>query len=367
MSVSRWRAESILDDENLIRQIHARFEQGNRLGVIHGAPLIGKTSLVRAFAAWEDDYELFDDGIFFVDEMSQFMLRGEAVEGPHLIVIEGGEALDGRSIAEIEDYLVAVRMSNVIVTVRHVPGFRYVPRFELELTGYGLSDVGQIVRHVMGEVPDRYIEALWRRTAGHPVAIVNSIRLVDQKHLTWDELFNYFDTFSRLGILGPDGKPASSNTERAIFRDIGFVNADLIDRVGRDPQILYSITPRTFEEVVAELLSRQGYSVQLTPPSKDGGFDMFAAKRDGLGEFLFLVECKQYSPDRRVGVHVVRSLHGVLKLERATAAAVVTTSYFTRGAREFQSQLRHEMKLHDYVALRRWLDRTQDPGGLTPH
>jgi restriction system protein len=83
---------------------------------------------------------------------------------------------------------------------------------------------------------------------------------------------------------------------------------------------------------------------------------MYAAKKDGLGEFLYLVECKRYTPPLKVGVNVVRSLRGVLSERRATGAAVVTTSYFTSGAHAFRKQFEHQLKLHDYISLQEWLD-----------
>ena len=46
------------------------------------------------------------------------------------------------------------------------------------------------------------------------------------------------------------------------------------------------MSPRGFEELVAEMLSRLGYEVTLTPASRDGGKDIYAARRDHLGTFV---------------------------------------------------------------------------------
>ena len=110
-----------------------------------------------------------------------------------------------------------------------------------------------------------------------------------------------------------------------------------------------------FEELVAELLSRRGYQVTLTPATRDGGKDMYAAKKDDLGSFLYVVECKRYARDRPVGVGVVRLLHEVAQHERANAAIVMTTSFFTKPAHEFARELRSLMSLKDYFQLRDWL------------
>ena len=87
---------------------------------------------------------------------------------------------------------------------------------------------------------------------------------------------------------------------------------------------MYSLTPRQFEQVVAELLEKQGYDVELTPPSKDGGKDIYVAKKTSLGRFLYLVECKKYGRGRPVGVELIRQLYGVVEQERVNAGIGAT-------------------------------------------
>jgi restriction system protein len=110
-----------------------------------------------------------------------------------------------------------------------------------------------------------------------------------------------------------------------------------------------------FEEVVADLLSRQGYEVTVTPASRDGGKDIYAAKKDIVGSFLYIVECKKYSPDDRVGVGLIRQLYGVVQAEKATAGIMATTSFFTKGAQEFQSRVAYQISLQDYFGIQKWL------------
>jgi restriction system protein len=56
-----------------------------------------------------------------------------------------------------------------------------------------------------------------------------------------------------------------------------------------------------------------------------------------------------------VGVEVVRELYGVVQVEKATAGIVATTSHFTKGAKDLQSQLSYQMSLKDYVDVQEWL------------
>jgi hypothetical protein len=166
--------------------------------------------------------------------------------------------------------------------------------------------------------------------------------------------------FDHPGILGPDGRPLTReelNGSR-IITDVINTNEQILKLLRNNPALMYTLPPRKFEEIVGEMLDKLGYDISLTPESKDGGFDMYAAWKDGLGEFLYLVECKRYAPHKTVGVQLVRALHGVVEEKRASAGILVTTSHFTKEAKEFQRQLRHRLSLRDYVHLQEWLALT---------
>lgn len=131
----------------------------------------------------------------------------------------------------------------------------------------------------------------------------------------------------------------------------------------KDPDSIYKMHPRRFEELVAELLSARGFDVQLTPPSGDGGRDILASKETDLGRLLHLVECKRYAPHRPIGVGLVTTLYGTVETERATNGVLVTTSRFTKGAIQKASQLEYRIDLKDYEALKKWLRDYQARSG----
>lgn len=143
---------------------------------------------------------------------------------------------------------------------------------------------------------------------------------------------------------------------------IATVNDELIRHVAKHPELLYELHPRRFEELVAELLRAQGFEPTLTPRTRDGGRDILAARSDALGSLLYLVECKRYAPKNKVGVEVVRAIHGVTQAERATKGVIVTTSSFTKDAIAFASPLKYGIGLHDFEALKSWLDRYRSRG-----
>jgi hypothetical protein len=144
-----------------------------------------------------------------------------------------------------------------------------------------------------------------------------------------------------------------------LVRAVATINDELIHHLARNPELLYELNPRKFEELVAELLKAQGFEPTLTPRSRDGGRDILAARSDSLGSLLYLVECKRYAPTNKVGVELVRAIHGVTQAERATKGVIVTTSSFTKGAIAFASPLQYTIGLHDFEALKLWLNDFQ--------
>lgn len=120
-----------------------------------------------------------------------------------------------------------------------------------------------------------------------------------------------------------------------------------IERVQRNKEAIYDITPREFEELVAEVFSRQGYNVEITPATKDGGCDIIATKEIGGIPYMILIECKKYSARHKVDVQLVRSLSGVQSDRKANKVILVTSSLFTRDARQFAKRQEHLISLVD--------------------
>lgn len=147
-------------------------------------------------------------------------------------------------------------------------------------------------------------------------------------------------------IVDPLGNPISDINN--IRTDVCEVN-DWINDLKKDPTQLHQLSPRRFEELIAEIFTRKGYSVELTPATRDGGKDIFVAKND-LCSFLFYVECKKYSPDRPVGIEILQRLYGVISAEKATGGIIATTSYFSKDAKDYiqDYHLEHQITLQDY-------------------
>ena len=133
--------------------------------------------------------------------------------------------------------------------------------------------------------------------------------------------------------------------------------ARLIRTLADDPKQLFDMPPRAFEELIAELLSREGMEVTLTPATRDGGRDILAIAHTPIGEQLYLAECKRHGRDNPVGVAVVRSLYGVVMRENASAGLIVTTSRFTSDAMKFAEPIHYRMGLKEFTGLVHWLKK----------
>ena len=128
---------------------------------------------------------------------------------------------------------------------------------------------------------------------------------------------------------------------------------------------MYNIRPRQFEELIAEILAGSGWEVQLTPPSKDGGCDILAISKDletGL-KSSWIIECKKYSAERKVGVGIARALYGTKLRLDVSNALLATTSFFTKGVRELSGS-KYLLELRDYEGVLEWINEYRpNPNG----
>jgi uncharacterized protein YjbI with pentapeptide repeats len=146
---------------------------------------------------------------------------------------------------------------------------------------------------------------------------------------------------------------------------VGAVTEELISYLAKHPEALDSVRPRQFEELVAGILASYGWEVQLTPESRDGGYDIFAISKDISGaRTSWIIECKRYRRDRKVGVEIARALYGVKQDIRVANAMLATTSDFTRGVNDFKAS-RYDFDLKNYQDVLNWINtykRESDEG-----
>ena len=100
-------------------------------------------------------------------------------------------------------------------------------------------------------------------------------------------------------------------------------------------------SPEFFERLVVELLVKMGYggsyreAATVVGRSGDEGIDG-VIKEDRLGLDVIYIQAKRWTTS--VGIREVREFAGAIQDKRARKGIIITTSNFTRDAREFASR-----------------------------
>jgi len=149
-----------------------------------------------------------------------------------------------------------------------------------------------------------------------------------------------------------------------LIKAIGVITSELIDYLKKHPRAMYEIKPRQFEELIAEILASYGWQVNLTPATRDGGYDIYAISPvSGNETTSWIIECKKNSPNRKVGIDIVRALYGLRADLKVANALLATTSYFSRDAHAYKAS-RYDLKLKDYGNILEWInDYRPNPDG----
>ena len=158
-----------------------------------------------------------------------------------------------------------------------------------------------------------------------------------------------FDREDQLSLEPLIVLPSESSVVEVAF---GFQSLLALPQVDRAD--LLALSPIQFEELVADLWRRFGYAVELTARTRDGGRDIIALRKSEA-ELRFLIECKRYSAEHKVGVALVRALFGVKTDEKATKAILATTSSFTASASALFERHRWELEPRDYNGVIEWI------------
>jgi restriction endonuclease Mrr len=134
-------------------------------------------------------------------------------------------------------------------------------------------------------------------------------------------------------------------------------NDELLQFLAKNPNYLYKLHSRTFEELIAKIFNDLGCSVELTQATHDGGRDIILTFESPTGRNIAYVECKKYSPENTVGIDIVRGVFGVHCSDRVNQSLIVTTSNFTKEAYDYAKSLFFLISLKNYNDVVNWLKR----------
>lgn len=114
---------------------------------------------------------------------------------------------------------------------------------------------------------------------------------------------------------------------------------------------IHSLSPKFFEQLVVDLMLAMGYggsqkdAGQATQYTNDGGIDGII-KEDKLGLDSIYLQAKRYR-DNTVGRPDIQAFAGALDMHRARKGVFITTSSFSKDARDFVTMIEKRIVLID--------------------
>jgi RNA recognition motif-containing protein len=149
-------------------------------------------------------------------------------------------------------------------------------------------------------------------------------------------------------------RPLPPNASESEIEVVNRLRKRLLQHYRLRPEAVRFVDRVAFESLIADLFEAEGFHVELTRRTRDGGYDVVAIQSGRLNLRL-LIECKRPHPGGKIGVGVVRELLSVKADHRATKGVLVTTGSSTRDARELLDQHEWELEGKDYADLLSWL------------
>ena len=143
--------------------------------------------------------------------------------------------------------------------------------------------------------------------------------------------------------------------DERIEQDFNAIEAALSDEV---LSAIVSMDPIKFERLILDLLTKMGYGAgniansQMTKTSGDGGIDGII-NEDKLGLDAVYIQAKRYAPETKVGRPALQAFVGSLTGEGATKGVFVTTSDFSKEARDYVEKVQHRIVLINGTRLAR--------------
>jgi restriction system protein len=344
--------------EQLEDLVYGRERSYGRPIVIMGEAGVGKTAITAEFVARQSRRRtLWISARDWEPSILPFerILRDRMVEAREAtVVIDGADEIGHDQFFDAFRRITNFKLArSLIVTSRTDSGVRgqqemLLERFpvqdseslirkSLSIAGLGEDDLGKIVTSVNGHpLAIGFIAKMARAMAPEQLRQVLKGHLYDIK----------------------DTAPAERKELIAVAKPIIVsANEAMIAALKRQPDDVFKLTPREYEELIAELLHDMGYDVTLTQATRDGGKDIIASIKTECGEFLCLVEAKKYRQDRTIGVSLVRTLYGTLHDYQANSGMLVTTSAYSKDAHAFQKRHQYQLSLRDYTDVATWIQK----------
>ena len=176
------------------------------------------------------------------------------------------------------------------------------------------------------------------------------------------------DALTRERSTDPDGDGSSEEVAAALKDELSArdltprvevvdISPIILQRLKADPKRMHKLSPREFEDLIANWLRSMNLQVQQVGGtySRDGGIDFFALQDSWPIPVVLAVQVKHSRVNRNVSSSVVRELTGAVDKPKISAGVIVTNTRFTPDAQWEARNARKIISLYDFEDLRRWL------------
>lgn len=317
--------------ESEINTLSENLIKGNiPIASITGSPGVGKSALAMQFVHLYRNF--FTGGVYSfcvspVISISEIVLSNtNYTKEPALIIVDEIDRIPTNEICNEVDRIIKLRPNTRVILISISEVEIEIPNIKIHLNNLSYRLIYNLIHEyahlkLSRELDEFTIEELASLSKGNILTAKIALDYINDGVLSIEQLIEALKPFKKTVLVDSKGNSLSTNSKEVnqFCINIKNVSYELLLKLNNNPKLLYSLTPRKFEEVVAELFYRMGYDVTITQMTRDGGKDIYVAKKNELGSFLYIVECKKYSPDRTIGVGFIRELYGVVQAERATA------------------------------------------------
>jgi restriction system protein len=354
---------------------HVAGYRGQGVAVVHGHPGVGKTSLVQQWFRtrsrrrtvgwltttphWFSAASTPDPSTnlsLFVEQLLSEQVPEQRRELRDWVVLDDSEMLTDEQLRSATGRLLnRKRIQSVVILSRRRPELQRAEFLNLE--AFGEAESIELLKRLLGSSALSHdFLAAFKGMGGTPQSIAVLAQLLRGSGGSSVE-----DVLAKPLYQAPELVLPESKLIAIVAPKIISANEALIEKLRDNPDELYDLHPRRFEEIVAELFSGMGARVELTPITRDGGRDILVFWKLKVGEMLCLVDTKRYRPDRKVTVGMVRTLYGTFTHYQTNSAMLVTTSSFTKDAKEFREEHKHQLDLKEYSHIVSWLQDHKQP------
>jgi len=139
----------------------------------------------------------------------------------------------------------------------------HIDLYKLSLGGFTKSEFNDLINKRFRGIKDLNSNQLFGAIEGNPFLAVQFSETIDEGIVNWEQLLEGYRDFDSSGVFDTDDMPlpVEDAPPDPIIERVAFVNDQLLERLKNDPKLMYGLSPRKFEELVAELLYQQGFEV----------------------------------------------------------------------------------------------------------